>query len=234
MSKMGVLRAGRRGAGWARPDAGLWQLVSALLLLAIPQWALASDAPTRHDDGSHSHHAHTAPVGWREQAEAMEGLEPAFELQNAQGRTVSQADFRGRFLLVSFGFTHCAHVCPTTLADWSRMMRDLDPDQARQLQPVMISVDPERDTPAVMDTYAKNFDARFIGLSGSAEQVAETAASFRVTYQRVSRGDDYQINHTSLSYLVDPTGQVIDYFGFGTPPDRLAASVSGHLETQLR
>ena len=153
-----------------------------------------------------------------------------FELVNGDNHTVTEKNFHDQYLLIGFGFRHCKHVCPTILQDWALMMKQLPASKAAALQPLMISLDPERDSPQQMDRYSKQFNPRFQGLSGSPTQIAKVAKNFRVSYQKVGPADNYQINHSSLSYLVSPEGQVIDYFGFGTPPQQLAEKISKHLQ----
>lgn len=193
-----------------------------LLLLGIAVTVLAGNGE------GHPHH--TSPqVGWTADASAQQLVTTRFELVNGEGRIVSERDYRGRYLLLGFGFSHCHHVCPTTLRDWAAMMADLPPEKAAQLQVVMVSLDPERDSPQLMDRYSKQFDPRFQGLSGSPAQIAGIADNFRVSYHRVPVGEGYQINHSSMSYLISPEGEVVDYFGFATPSAELAAAIASHI-----
>lgn len=201
-------------------NAAAYSLLFALCL-AVQAQAADSQHPVGHD--------HPAAPAWPVQADSEILLKASFELLNGRNSVVTERDFRGRYLLLSFGFSSCKHVCPTILRDWSRMMALLPEAKAGHLRAVMISLDPERDSPEHMDRYSKSFDPRFIGLSGSTQQVARAAENFRVTYHKVPVGDDYQINHTSMSYLVDPQGQVIDYFGFGTSSERLAEAIAHHI-----
>jgi cytochrome oxidase Cu insertion factor (SCO1/SenC/PrrC family) len=106
-----------------------------------------------------------------------------FRLTGADGQSVSDRDFRGQWLLVYFGYTHCPDICPTTLADISQTLDLLGADAA-QVQPLFISIDPERDTPQVVGAYVKEFDDRIIGLAGTPEEIAATAKAYRVFYTR--------------------------------------------------
>lgn len=149
-----------------------------------------------------------------------------FELLTAGGRPFRLSDLRGRLVLLYFGYTFCPDVCPTTLSDLRRVMGTLGP-QADRVQVVMVSVDPERDTPDRVDEYVKGFDPRFIGVSGSAEAVAAAAAVFDVYYSREagSAATGYLVTHTASLTLVDQAGQPRLIYSYGTPPADLAADL---------
>lgn len=129
-----------------------------------------------------------------------------FQLVNAAtGRQVSDRDFRGKWLLIFFGYTHCPDVCPTTLANIAQAMSQLGP-LAAQIQPLFITVDPERDTLPVLVDYTGAFDARILGLSGSADQIASAARAYRIYYAKSVAGDDYFVDHTATLHVVRPDG----------------------------
>lgn len=128
-----------------------------------------------------------------------------FRLSDADGRERTLADFRGKLVLVFFGFTQCPDVCPTALARAAEVRRLLGADGER-LQVLFITIDPERDTPEVLKAYATAFDPSFIGLYGSAERTAETAKSFKVLYQKVPTGTSYTMDHTTFTYAYDTEG----------------------------
>lgn len=129
-----------------------------------------------------------------------------FQLVNAAtGRGVSDRDFRGKWLLIFFGYTHCPDVCPTTLSNIVEAMNQLGP-LARQIQPLFITVDPERDTPPVLADYTSAIDPRILGLSGSADQIASAAAAYRVYFAKRAIGDDYYVDHTATVHVVRPDG----------------------------
>jgi protein SCO1/2 len=195
------------------------------LLIAVSLTTLAQE------HGNHQHHQHTQPAtpAWLAEGDLEQLLKAKFELLDGREETVTEQDFRGSYLLIGFGFSSCAHVCPTTLQNWARTVDLLPAEKAARLQVLMISLDPERDSPEHMDQFVKRFNPDFHGLSGSADQVARAAKNFRVTYHKVPVEESYQINHTSLSYLVDPRGEVIDYYGFGTPITEMANSLAGHI-----
>ena len=154
-------------------------------------------------------------------------LEARFELQAADGSIVTESDFDGQYLLIGFGFTHCAHVCPTLLSSWAQAVKKLSKEKQGKLQGIFISLDPQRDTPAITDSYSKNFDPRFVGLSGNTEQIETITKNLRISYVRVPLGgDSYKIDHTSISYLVSPAGKAIELFGFGIASTEIAEKIS--------
>lgn len=127
----------------------------------------------------------------------------AYMLFDTQGHKVTQDDFQGRYTALYFGYTHCIDVCPLTLDTISTALERLGPE-GRKVVPIFISVDPQRDTPAVMRTYLARFSPRIIGLSGSAEQLKPVLETFHVTTHRRDRQDsDYLIDHTSILYVMD-------------------------------
>jgi protein SCO1/2 len=131
----------------------------------------------------------------------------AFTLQDSEGRTRTLADFRGKHVLVFFGFTQCPDVCPTALARAVEMKRRLGAD-AERVQVIFISVDPERDTPELLRSYTKAFDPTFLGLRGDEAATRRTAAEFKVFYEKVATGSSYTVNHTALTYVFDAQGRL--------------------------
>ncbi|MEO6984558.1 MAG: SCO family protein [Paralcaligenes sp.] len=127
---------------------------------------------------------------------------------DSSGTLRTLADYKGKVLLVFFGFTHCPDVCPTSMAELAQTMKLLKGD-AQKVQVVMISVDPERDTGAIMNAYVKAFDPNFVGLTGSPEQLHKTAQSFKAYYAKAAGGtpDSYTMNHSSSFYILDQTGE---------------------------
>jgi protein SCO1/2 len=124
------------------------------------------------------------------------------------GKPRKLADFSGKVMLVFFGYTQCPDVCPTSLAELAQVMQALGPDAAR-VQVVMITVDPERDTPDVMKQYVTTFNPGFVGLTGSADQVKQAASSFKAYYAKVPAkgGKDYSMDHSAAFYLLDAKGE---------------------------
>jgi protein SCO1/2 len=130
-----------------------------------------------------------------------------FQLTDAQGKERRLADFRGKAVLVFFGFTQCPDVCPTALARAAEVKRLLGADGER-FQTLFITIDPERDTPEVLQAYTAAFDESFIGLYGDLPRTQQTANDFKVFYKKVPTGASYTMDHSSLSYVYDPQGRL--------------------------
>jgi protein SCO1/2 len=146
-----------------------------------------------------------------------------FELRDPQGSTRRLADFRGKAVVVFFGYTQCPDVCPTTLASLAEAMKQLGPD-ADRVQVLFITVDPERDTPALLAQYVPAFDPRFLGLYGDAEATARTAKEFKIIYQKVpgSSAGTYTMDHSAGTYVFDPQGRLRLYVANGQGADVFA------------
>lgn len=150
-----------------------------------------------------------------------------FTLTNQDGQHVTEIDFRGRFMLVYFGYTYCPDVCPTELNTIALAMKALGPD-AKQVVPIFITVDPERDTPAVLKTYLASFGPEFVGLTGSPQEIAAAAQAYRVYYKKevdASDPENYSMDHTSLLYLMGKNGKIVALFRTGAKPEDLAAGI---------
>jgi protein SCO1/2 len=128
-------------------------------------------------------------------------------LTDHNGRPRTLEDFRGKAVVLFFGFTHCPDVCPTTLADLSQALKQLGPD-ARRVQVLFVTVDPERDTPQALAKYVTAFDPRFLGLFGDAEATRRTAQEFKIYYEKRKTGDSYSVDHSGQSYVIDPQGRL--------------------------
>jgi protein SCO1/2 len=152
-----------------------------------------------------------------------------FELVDQEGRKFTEENLKGKFSLVYFGYTYCPDVCPTELQTMTEALERLGP-LAQRIRPVMISVDPERDTPEVLKDYLSNFYPGFVGLTGTPAQVRQAAEAFRVFYRKVKgveggAGDEYLMDHSSIVYLMDPEGRYLTHFAYGMPPDRMAEGI---------
>ena len=130
-----------------------------------------------------------------------------FSLDDPDGKTRTLADFKGRLVMVFFGFTQCPDICPTALTRAVEVRRLLGP-QADKLQVVFITVDPERDTPDLLKGYATTFDPSFLALRGDEERTRATAREFKVFYNKVPTGSSYTMDHTALSYVFDTHGKL--------------------------
>jgi protein SCO1 len=134
-----------------------------------------------------------------------------FVLQDGNGKQVTDRDFRGKYMLVYFGYTFCPDVCPTTLNEVSEALDHLGA-KADKLQPIFITVDPKRDTPAVVKQYATAFTPKLLGLTGTPDEIAKVANEYRVYYAEHRTGpgpNDYTMDHSSVLYLMGPDGQFI-------------------------
>src|SRR4051812_6963742 len=199
-----------------RAGLGLW-------LLLAP--ACAGDAPARSP------------------AEVMDILmwnrEPVggpFELIDHTGQTRTERDFRGRLMLVYFGFTYCPDVCPTDLQAIGLTLDKLGAD-ADNVQPLFVTVDPERDTREHLSEYVKLFHPRLIGLTGSADAIRRAADAYKVYYAKVppaKDGEYYTVDHTAFIYLMDRDGNYLGFFPPGTSADRMVEIIRPRLADQAR
>ncbi len=131
---------------------------------------------------------------------------PDFHLMDATGKPRTLADYRGKVVVLFFGYTHCPEVCPTTLADLAQVMRLLGKD-ASSVQVLFVTLDPERDTPAVLSKFVPSFDPSFVGLYGNAEATAQAAKAFGVNYEKhADKHGGYTLDHTDSTYLIGPDG----------------------------
>jgi protein SCO1/2 len=153
----------------------------------------------------------------------------SFALLDQNGETRTDADFRGRWMLIYFGYTHCPDVCPTTLSLMSEVLNRLG-KRAERLAPIFITVDPERDTPEVMKAYLASFDPRFIGLTGPPSHIASAAAAYRVYVGRhLLPGGGYSMDHSSVIYLMNPVGKFAADYDESQGPDAIAADIEKRL-----
>lgn len=146
-----------------------------------------------------------------------------FELVDQSGRTVTEADYAGKFLLVYFGYTFCPDVCPTELLVISQALDELG-DDAEDIQPIFITVDPERDTVDLMAQYVPSFHPRLVGLTGTVEQVNAAAKAYRVYFRKgaVDEEGEYLMDHTSITYFMSPDGEYVAHFSYGQGPEKMA------------
>ena len=148
--------------------------------------------------------------------------------QNGQPRTL--ADFKGKVLVVFFGYTQCPDVCPTTMVELAQVKKALGKDGDR-VQGLFVSIDPERDTPAVLKAYMASFDPSFVALRGSVEQAQAAAKEFKVFFAKVPGKTEgsYTMDHTAGSYVFDPTGKVRLFVRYGAGADALATDIKALL-----
>ena len=149
----------------------------------------------------------------------------ALDLPDTSGRVRRLEEFRGKAVVLFFGFTHCPDVCPTTLADIARITKGME-----RVQPIFVSVDPERDTPQQLEKYVKAFDPRIIALRGDLPATQRLAKDFKIYFEKRKTGDTYSIDHSSQTYVIDPQGRL----RLLVRPDRLAADLGDDLRTLLK
>ena len=148
-----------------------------------------------------------------------------FTLVAEDGKTVTDEAFRGKWLLIYFGYTNCPDACPTTLSSIAEVLTRLGP-LADKVQPLFISIDPNRDTPEVLGRYVKSFDPRIVGLTGTAEQIRAVAGEFGVYYAARKTGNgsnDYAMDHSGFIYVMNSQGQFAAAISSGQTPNALAS-----------
>ena len=153
----------------------------------------------------------------------------ALELTGHDGKPRTLADFRGKAVVLFFGFTHCPDICPTTLADAAVAIKKLGKD-AERVQVLMVTVDPERDTPEVLAKYVPAFDPSFLGLYGDAAATQRAAKEFKIFYEKRKAGDSYSVDHSGQSYVIDPKGRLRLFVRH----DRIAQDLADDLRALLR
>jgi protein SCO1/2 len=156
------------------------------------------------------------------------GISSRYLLMDANGRAVSNQDFRGRFQLLTFGYTYCPDICPTTLAEMAMVISRLG-KEADALQALFITVDPERDSADALRSYVAFFDPRIIGLTGSPALVRKAAESFKVRYEKVREPgaplDQYAVDHSAGMFLLGPDGRFIRKFAYAMPAEQIADQI---------
>ena len=184
--------------------AGMVVLVVAAALVLLPRW-LAQEPPSMAIGGP-------------------------FSLVDHTGRTVTNADFHGKMMLIYFGYTYCPDVCPTTLGTMSQAYGQLTPSEQSRIVPIFVTVDPERDTVAQMAEYVGNFSPALVGLTGSPEQLGPVLKAYRV-YARKAGGDsaNYSVDHSSILYLMDRDGK----FDTNFPADLSVGDLLAGLKKRL-
>jgi cytochrome oxidase Cu insertion factor (SCO1/SenC/PrrC family) len=185
------------------------------IILAAILWLVVSRAPS--DDHEHQQVTQAALVGG------------PFSLVDHTGRAVTDDDFQGTHTLVFFGFASCTDVCPTTLSEMTGALELLDELESR-VQPLFITIDPARDTPAALADYVEHFHPRLLGLTGSPAQIRQVAEAYRVYYAKAPlEGADYQMDHTAVVYLMGPEGQYLTHFTTHARAQDMAENIRHYL-----
>jgi protein SCO1/2 len=166
---------------------------------------------------------HRGVLGSQPQTAAIGG---PFHLTDQQGRTQTDATLKGKWSAVFFGYTYCPEACPTTLLALGQVEKQLGP-KAAYLQIVFISVDPERDTPKTLANYLSNtsFPRHALGLTGTPDQVAQAARAYHVFYEKAGSGANYEVNHSTITYLMNPKGRFACALPYGATPAVLVAMI---------
>jgi protein SCO1/2 len=153
----------------------------------------------------------------------------SLDLADHNGKPRHLEDFRGKAVVVFFGFTHCPDVCPTTLAEMAQVVKSLGPDGDR-VQVVLVTVDPERDTRDALAKYVTAFDPRFLGMSGDLEATRRVAKDFKIYFEKRKTGDTYSVDHSAQSYVIDPQGRLRLFVRH----DRISADLADDLRVLLK
>jgi protein SCO1/2 len=153
----------------------------------------------------------------------------ALELTDHAGKPRRLEDFRGKAVVLFFGFTHCPDVCPTTLVEVAGALKALGPD-AERVQVLLVTVDPERDTQEALARYVTAFDPRFLGLRGDAAATQRDAKEFKIYYEKRKTGDTYTVDHSGQTYVIDPQGRL----RLLVRPERVGQDLAPDLKTLLR
>jgi protein SCO1/2 len=196
-----------------KKSALVW-IISVLTIMLVVSWLgsfAIPDAPNQNGTG-------TALIGGK------------FELVDSQGKAVTEKDFAGKYMLVFFGFTHCPDICPTALLVIQNALNALGRD-ADQITPMLITIDPERDTPKVMGEYVSHFGSRIVGLTGSGEQIQKVQDAYKVYSSKIETGSPlgHTMDHSSFIYLMGPDGKYITHFPSTIQDQQLKDALAKHL-----
>jgi cytochrome oxidase Cu insertion factor (SCO1/SenC/PrrC family) len=168
------------------------------------------------------HESDTVPGLGRSIVTGQADVGGPFRLTDQNGKAVSDADFRGRYMLIYFGYSFCPDVCPTTLSVIAQALDKLG-GESRRVTPVFITIDPERDTPQVLGDYMKAFGPNFVGLTGSAAAIKDAEKTYRVyAVKKPLEKGGYSMDHSSVMYLMGPDGKMISFYDEAISPDDLA------------
>ncbi|WP_339746101.1 SCO family protein [uncultured Maricaulis sp.] len=205
--------------------AWIWLLIALPMVVVIGFFTLMLNDPGQRE-------TRRAPT--RTSGEALIG--GPFTLVDQSGQTVTDADFHGRAMLIYFGYTYCPDVCPFSLQIMAAALDQLDPELRARIQPILITIDPERDTVEQLAQYVASpaFPDGLIGLTGTPEQIATVTTAYRVGFRRSDgeTADDYTVDHTSIIYLMDSEGRFVDVFAHGADPQAMADRLQEFLEEE--
>ncbi len=151
-----------------------------------------------------------------------------FELVDGKGARRTEADFKGQYLLIYFGYTFCPDICPITLQTMSKAIERLG-EKEKLVTPIFITVDPERDTVEQIGLYVSSFHPRFVGLTGTPEQIAAAAKAYRVYYAKSGEDEHYLVDHTSILFFMGPDGRFLHHFRHADGPEKIAEGMDRRL-----
>jgi len=205
----------------SRPAKGGYSRAIFLVLAIVVITSVAILAFRTHFGGGEQGVVQTAPA-----------IGGPFTLTDHTGKTVTDADFRGKFMLVLFGYTYCPDICPTALSRNSDAL-DILGDVAEDVVPIFVSVDHERDTPEYLNEYRDFFHPRTVAMVGTAEQIASVAKAYRVYYAKVqeegAEADEYLMDHTAITYLMGPDGKFVTHFSHQVGAEKMAERLREYL-----
>ncbi len=159
-----------------------------------------------------------------------------FELIDHTGKKVTDRDYRGKFMLVYFGFTYCPDVCPTELQNIAGALDIIGERRRKHLVPLFVTIDPERDTRELMATYVDNFHPDLVGLTGTPDQIRKIAKAYRVYYKKVKEKDSpdgYTMDHSALVFLMDDKGRYVRHFSYGTDSEQMAKGLKKAIDRRF-
>ncbi len=154
-----------------------------------------------------------------------------FQLMDQAGKTRTNKDFHGKFMMVYFGYRYCPDICPTALTTMTEVLNELGP-KAKHIQPLFITIDPERDTAPELGEYIQNFHPSFLALTGNAEQTESARKAYKVFAQKaeqVEGTDNYVMDHSSIIYVMDRQGRLVSHFNHSTPSERIVKALRKYL-----
>jgi protein SCO1/2 len=191
----------------------LWLILACIAALALGAWLWTQPVPQ------------PAPL-------AGSNIGGPFALTDQRGRAVTDANLRGKYALIYFGYTFCPDVCPLDMQHLTaglQAFEKADPARGAKVRPVFVTVDPARDTVAVLREYAANFHPRLLALTGSEAAIEQAKRAYRIYARRAGTGPDYLVDHLALIYLIGPDGKAISYLQHAAPPAQIAAELDKYV-----